>query len=242
MSVGVFIIKRMGITIPAGTDFFSGSIAIQAHYDVCPSWLKLSVDHLRAAKKCRDDREVAWQTEDAERKASTLEREFEASMQAIVSAAIAIDAFYAVVKDKAGLPPSGGKGRPSRHAQVCETIKQAFKLKSKGFDMLRENVEKIYRLRDLAVHPKGSAGDTIVHPELGGVGVEWRIAYFRYTAAFGVVRFTVGVLNDLATNGKPITEALKTYMQTLKLDTNVLFDDPIFVPREEPRREVEVLR
>jgi hypothetical protein len=228
---GVFITEGMSITIPAGTDFASGSIAIQAHFDVCPTWLKLSLDHLRDAKKCRDDRQIAWQGNDDELKASTLEREFEASMQAIMSAAIGIDAFYAVVKDKApSVTAKRANGRgPSRSAQVSEAIKKAFQLKPTGFAILRDCAKKIYNLRDLAVHPKGSAGDTIAHPELDGVGVEWRFFYYRYEHAFGVVRATIGMVNDLACNGKPKTEALKKYCEVLSPQTKILFGDEIFL-------------
>jgi hypothetical protein len=141
---GVFITKGMSITIPIGTDFASGSIAIQAHFDVCPTWLKLSLGHLRDAKKRRDDRQIAWQGNDDALKASTLEREFEASMQAIMSAAIGIDAFYAVVRDKApSVPAKRANGRgPSRSAQVSEAIKNAFQLKPKGFAILRDCAKK----------------------------------------------------------------------------------------------------
>jgi hypothetical protein len=56
MTAGVFVTRGLMLTIPAGTDFFSGTITLQAHYDVCPKWLKLSLDHLREAQKCRDKR------------------------------------------------------------------------------------------------------------------------------------------------------------------------------------------
>jgi hypothetical protein len=231
MAGGVFITKGMEITIPAGTNFLSGTIAIQARYDVCPVWLKLSLDHLGNARTCRDDRRIAWHGDDDQLKASTLEREFEASMQAIVSAAIAIDAFYAVVKDKAPSAIAAKRAPrrpPPRSAQVSEAIKEAFQLKPKGFAILRDCAKKIYHLRDLAVHPKGSAGDTIVHPELsGGVGVEWRLVYYRYESAFGVVRATIGMLNDLACNGKPKTEALKKYCAALSPQTEIFFANEV---------------
>jgi hypothetical protein len=92
----------MTVAILPGADFLSGNVSLHAHYDVCPTWLKLSREHLYEARKCRDERVIAWKTDDNDRKTFSLEREFEASMQAIVSAAIAIDAFYSVIKDRAG--------------------------------------------------------------------------------------------------------------------------------------------
>jgi hypothetical protein len=233
---GILVTKGMTLTIPAGTNFFSGAIAVQAHYDVCPTWLRLAVDHLCTARARRGDRVQAWQAEDQEKRIAALEREFESSMQAIVGAAIAIDSFYAVVKDKMGRPKpptatnkkaTAKKTRPSRSSQISETIKVAFGLKKREFDILRDNLAKIYNLRDLAVHPKGDAGDTFEPLELA-VGVEWRLAFYRYDSAFGVVCFTIGLLNDLACNGSPKAETLKTYMRNLRQQTEPLWSKEIF--------------
>lgn len=94
------------------------------------------MNHLRDPRTRRDARDAGWQSEDNEKKAKVLVADFEASMQAIVASATAVDAFYATIKDKAGLASTRGRG--SRPAQVSETIKQAFGLPAKGFAVLRE--------------------------------------------------------------------------------------------------------
>lgn len=223
---GVFITKGMTDGFLPGADFLSGNVALHAHYDVCPVWLKISLEHLYEARERRDQRVIAWKTDDNGRKSASLEREFEASMQAIVSAAIAIDAFYSVVKDRTA--STAMRGRGSRPARVSEALKDAFRLKQAGFDILRDNVEKIYKLRDLAVHPKGGVGDTIEHPELG-VGVEWKFAFYSYERAFSVVRFTVGILHDLACNGRPKAKQLSSYMEALKPQMIIFWSDAIFL-------------
>jgi hypothetical protein len=223
---GIFVTKGMTVGFLSGTDLLSGNVPLYAHYDVCPVWLKISLERLYEARERRDERVIAWKTDDVGRKSASLEREFEASMQAVVSAAIAIDAFYSVVKDRAA--NNAMRGRSSRPAQVSEALKDAFRLKQKGFDILRDNVEKIYKLRDLAVHPKGSIGDTVEHPELG-VGVEWRFACYSYERAFSVVRFTMGILHDLSCNGKPKTKQLSSYMEALKPQMIAFWSDAIFL-------------
>jgi hypothetical protein len=40
---GVFITKGMTLGLPVGTDLFSRSISLVAHYDVCPTWLNISM-------------------------------------------------------------------------------------------------------------------------------------------------------------------------------------------------------
>jgi hypothetical protein len=62
--------------------------------------------------------------------------------------------------------------RTARYSQVAEVIRRAFNLKRNGVRLLLENLKKIYRLRDLAVHPSGKVQEALLHPELG-VGVEW---------------------------------------------------------------------
>src|SRR5688572_19888956 len=114
---GVFITRGMTVAIPAGglkislgPDTPAASVTLHVHFDVCPTWCELAMAHLETAKSRQADRTVAWQaTEETENvvneKARTLEREFESSMQAIMAAAIAIDAFYAVLQPHVGLEP-----------------------------------------------------------------------------------------------------------------------------------------
>lgn len=114
---GVFITRGMTVSIPAGglkislgADAPSPSVTLHVHFDVCPTWCELAMAHLQTAKSGEADRKVAWQAaEETENvvneKARTLEREFESSMQAIMAAAIALDAFYAVLQPHVGLEP-----------------------------------------------------------------------------------------------------------------------------------------
>jgi hypothetical protein len=50
------------------------------------------------------ERIAAWQSDDADARAATLEREFESSMQAMMAAAIALDSFYLALRDKTSIP------------------------------------------------------------------------------------------------------------------------------------------
>jgi hypothetical protein len=98
-------------------------------------------------------------------------------MQAVMAAAIAIDAFYALIQTHVQLPSSlitqWRTIRTARYTQVTEVLRRAFHLKQKGTAALRQNLKEIYRLRDLAVHPSGKIEAPILHPEID-VSVEWR--------------------------------------------------------------------
>jgi hypothetical protein len=234
---GVFITRGMTVAIPAGGLKISlghdpaASVTLHVHFDVCPTWCELAMAHLETAKSRQADRSVAWQaTEETENvvneKARTLEREFESSMQAIMAAAIAIDAFYAVLQPHVGLEPEliekWREERTARYSQVTEVVRRAFRLKTNGTKTLRENLKQIYRFRDLAVHPSGKIQAPILHPELN-VGVEWRFAYFCATNAENVVNATTAMLWDLANQGKPANDKIANCVKGLKARLDVLF-------------------
>lgn len=231
---GIFISRGMTVAIPAGglaigigdDGSFTGNLTLHVRFDVCPTWVELSLRHLEEAKAKRADREAAWVGANENLKASTLEREFETSMQAIMSAAIAIDAFYSIMQTHVVLPPSlvdqWRTKRTSRYSQVTEVLRRAFHLKPKGAATLRQNLKEIYRLRDIAVHPSGKIEAPILHPELN-VGVEWRFAYFRTQNAELVVNAATWILWDLAHGGKPKDTKIVEYMNNLKLRLAELF-------------------
>jgi hypothetical protein len=224
---GVFISRGMAVAVPAGgltisigdDGNFTSSLILHVGFDVCPTWTELALRHLEDAKTKRAAREAAWAGTIEEQKAASLEGEFEASMQAIMAAAIAIDAFYSRIQTHVQLPPSLVKQwhtkRTSRYRQVTEVLRRAFRLKPKGVAVLRQNLKEMYRLRDLAVHPSGKIEAPIPHPEIN-VGVEWRFAYFRTHNAELVVNAATKILWELAHDGKPKDDKIAAYMVGLR--------------------------
>ncbi len=231
---GVFISRGMTVAVPTGgftlgiseDGKVTSNLILHVRFDVCPTWTELSLRHLAEAKVNRAARETAWTGTDEEQKAATLEREFEASMQAIMAAAIALDAFYALMQTHVQLPPSLVKQwrtkRTPRYSQVTEVLRRAFHLKPKGTAALRQNLKEIYKLRDLAVHPSGKIEAPILHPEIN-VGVEWRFAYFRTHNAELIVNAATWILWDLAHGGKPTDAKLVEYMAGLRQRLAELF-------------------
>lgn len=231
---GIFISRGMTVAIPAGgltigigdDGKATSSLTLHVRFDVCPTWIELALRHLADANEKRVARAAAWTGTNEELKAATLEREFEASMQAIMAAAISIDAFYSLIQPQVQLPPSLVEGwrakRTARYSQVTEVIRRAFGLKPKGTAALRQNLKEIFRLRDLAVHPSGKIKAPILHHELE-VGVEWRFAMFRAHNAELAVNAAAGMLWDLAHNGKPKDSKIVEYMHTLRQRLAELF-------------------
>ena len=224
---GVFIAKGMQVSIPPNglviqlddEEKTTASCTLHVHFDVCPTWIALAFSHLKTAQDCKQARIAAWNASDEAAKASTLEREFEASMQAVMSAAISLDAFYASIQDRITLPPSllerWRNGRTARYAQIAEVLRRAFKLKPAGAKILRQNLKEIMRFRDLAIHPPAKLGEALLHPELN-VGVEWRFVYFRFNNANSIVKEATRVIQVLVNKGKPSNPEIKKYCDDLK--------------------------
>jgi hypothetical protein len=224
---GVFISKGMKVGIPVGglqismdpSGGLKSNLQLQLHFDVVPSWSALALQHLADAHNDKLAREQAWRANVEADKGPTLEREFLSSMQAIMSSAIALDAFYAVLQGRMKIDQTlrdrWRTNRTARYAQITEIIRMAFQLKPKGTAALRGNLKEIYKLRDLAVHPSAALKAPVLHPELN-VGVEWRFYYFRFDQALPVVRCAIETVHELVTRGTPSNDAIKDYSATLK--------------------------
>jgi hypothetical protein len=238
---GVFIGKGMNVSVPVGglqismgpSGGLQGSVRLQLHFDVVPSWTALALKHLADAHNDKLARQQAWNASVEDDKGHTLEREFQSSMQAIMASAIALDAFYAALQDKVKIDQTlrdkWRANRTARYAQIAEVIRMAFELKPKGSAAMRNYLKETYRLRDLAVHPSADLKDPILHPELG-VGVEWRFFYFRFDRALLVVRGAVETIHELVTTGTPANGSIKNYAATLKPQFDLFRESELLKP------------
>src|SRR6478735_4137846 len=136
---GVFVTRGMTFGIPSLSITFRDdgsiempSVTLQVRFDVCPTWLQLAQHHLDGAIAAKANRNRVWAETNNDAKAKALEVEFETSMQAIVAAAIAWDAFYAIIRESVSIPETTQKkwrdGRTSRHSQVAEVVRRGFTL------------------------------------------------------------------------------------------------------------------
>ena len=222
-----FVPRAIPVAIPDGGLDISidenrkpaSSLAHHVHFDACPIWLQLAIRHLSDAQVAQVSRVAAWKGADEDAKAAALEWEFEASLQAIMASALALDAFCAVVQTKVQLPQSLSdewrENRTPHDVQVSEVLRRAFSLAARDASSLRQNLGEIFRFRDLAVDPSGKGDARILHPELR-VGVEWRFAYFRCENALRIVRATLRLIWELVASGKPKEVDVQKYIDALR--------------------------
>ena len=248
---GIYITRGMTVSIPNITirvrddgGLEADPITLHVRFDVCPTWIQIAKRHLDSALIAKANREIAWQGTDEGLKVQTLEAEFEASMQAIMAAAISWDATYAVLQEQGIIHPSvkeqWRKNRTARYIQIAETVRQAFSLKPKGASGFRANIKEIYRCRDLAVHPSGKIDAPMLHPELN-LGMEWRFVYFSAKNAELLVLSAAEMLWELAHNGKSKYQQITEYQKALVARLDEIFPDgcPRPMVRAELHRECE---
>lgn len=223
---GIFISRGITPIIKAGdlkiTQKEDGThdmnVTLSLKFDVCPIWLKISVDHLIQAKEWNQKCQKAFKNNNDKLKSETIENEFEHSMQAMISIAIAYDSFYASIKgivniDKK-ITDTWIENRTARHTQVSETIRRGFKIKNNGTKILVNSIKEIYKFRDLAIHPLSNIDKPVLREDLN-VGVEWRFACFTYFNSKLIVNEGLKRLKELFSIKGYENEKLETYSSSM---------------------------
>jgi hypothetical protein len=221
-----FVSRAMPVASPAGAVVISmadnlrpaSSLPRHGHFDICPVWLELAVRHLSDAQVARRARVAAWKETDESAQSGALEWEFEASLQATMAAAVAIDAFCVVVENRVRPPQAlvdhWREMSVPRSVQMADILRIAFSLTAREAINLRQNLGEIFRFRDLAIDPSTRSDAPILHPELR-VGVEWRFAFFQSENALSIVTAAIRLVRGLAASGRPKDASLQAYVDVL---------------------------
>jgi hypothetical protein len=232
---GVFITKGMRISIPefsiqmAPEGWFNvGAILIHTGIDLCPYWLEIAYEHLLRTEKADTDLQRAKEAKNDEKIAAALQAEFTAGMQAIMASGIAIDAYYACVKELINIPreltQAWRTSGTARYRQIAEVLKRAFPMSQESAKQLREILKQNIGFRDKAVHPPSGTEAPLLHPELNRL-TDWRYVTFRYYNAKNIVGLTLSVIAQTASRPhKNKFETLSPYCKALMLRVTPLLD------------------
>jgi hypothetical protein len=223
---GVFITQGMQVSIPQfsiriGPDgkIEAETVTLHRGIDLCPYWLDIAYEHLLCTEKASKDLLDAKKAEDNERIANALRAEFIAGMQAIMASAIAIDAYYACVKERIEIPEdltrTWREKRTARYKQIAELLRRAFPMSQKSAKQLREILKQNMGFRDKTIHPVSGTTAPALHPALNKV-TDWRYVTFRYYNAKAIAGLTLSIIAQTA--GQPHKDkfnAVRTYCETL---------------------------
>lgn len=192
----------------------------QTIYDPCVPWIEILLSSLEAALKAQDSRRAKREEGGTnEEICDFLAREFAATSQCVVAAAIVLDALYDRVKPMARLPDEMIAGwqrnKTARHKQISETLRRTFKLNNENSKKTSELIRIVFKLRDATVHPSSKSHEPGPHPELKNVAVDWRLFTFRGEVA-QLIASSVVMLVWQISNFAPAPEELKQYLSYLK--------------------------
>src|SRR5215471_8078752 len=96
-----------GVVIPLSEEQEPADTVVpQACYDACSKWLELAIRYVSDAQVARLARVAACEGAEEVAKIVELEWEFEASLQAIVACATAVEALAAMLRTRVDLPRS----------------------------------------------------------------------------------------------------------------------------------------
>lgn len=181
-----------------------GSVASDVSFSVAvdftPYWLEIAADQVALAEERHTALLDALHAENEDRMDAAMQRECKASMQAMAAAAIALDAFYGVVKDMVELPTDledrWKEKRTARYRQVTEVLRRAFQVPPRSAVTLRADLREIFKWRDRAVHPSGVPSNPVRYAELS-VDMDWRFVAFRAENARIVTAHAIKIVAQL---------------------------------------------
>jgi hypothetical protein len=204
---GLFITKGMMVSIPE----FSLSInengemtpnmIIHTGLDMCHYWVEIAYDHLEKTEDIHNQLISAKQVNNEPLMGDLLQKEFVSGMQAIMAGCIAIDSYYASIKDFAGIPESlkqiWREKRTARYKQIAETLKRTFVIPPDTFQIIREILKQSFGLRDMAVHPKYVTDQPVLYPEINKI-TDWRYQAFCYANAKTLIGHSLSLIYQTA--------------------------------------------
>jgi hypothetical protein len=191
-------------------------LVIEVSLDTHPFWLEIAWTHLERARSAHQKLLAVWGGDDEKRKGSALEAEFGASMQCIVAAAVAMDAFYSAIRPHITIPKSTldawRKKRTARPAQVYEVLRRGFRFGPQTGKLIKRGLKEVFEWRDRSVHPSAEAARPIAYPELG-VGTESRFVAYRHYNAQRAMGFALSLIRQLLDNPRPNHSGLVRYCE-----------------------------
>ncbi|MGK2963755.1 MAG: hypothetical protein ACSLFK_16665 [Gemmatimonadaceae bacterium] len=195
-----FSISGIRITVSADGNLDAGSPTFSLSLDLTSYWLEIAVSQFRDAEKHHHALLAASRSDDNDGVSRSMEAECKASMQAFAAAAIALDAFYAAVKDRTPIPADliaiwHAKGT-ARYKQITEVFRRAFRMGPRSAVHLRKRIREVFKWRDRAVHPQSARTQAVLYQELS-VGTEWRFVAFMAENARHAVGSALSLIAQL---------------------------------------------
>lgn len=217
---GVFIVKGDQVSVadlkvtvlPDGK--MEAGVRVELGLDMCPSWLEIAFERQSESDEAYRRLLAAVAAGDDDSMGIALKADFSASLQSIMAGAVALDAFYASVKERIEIDEGTLQGwrqkRTARYKQITEVLRRAFGLSPEGVSQVRFQTKNIFRFRDIAVHPDSRTRLPTYYPVLNK-GVDSRYTNFRNRNSLASLWYSANLIRGAARNPNAVSEELKHY-------------------------------
>lgn len=214
-----FSISGLSLTIGNDGKIEAGPVSLSTFFDICPHWLDIAYEHLLRTEQANHDLMSAIKAKNNDGIGNALQAEFSSGMQTMMASAIALEAYYACIKDRIEISEKlvrcWQEKRLARYKQIAETLRIAFPMRNESFKQVRDALKEIYRFRDMAVHPPAKAASPLLRQELNLI-IDWRYVAFTYNNAKHIAGFSLSIIAQTATRpNKAKFDALKPYCEAL---------------------------
>jgi hypothetical protein len=223
---GVFLVKGDTVSIPSFTmsvneqgELEASPVYLHVGIDMTAYWLDIAYKHLLATETAHKKLMLAKEEKDNEKISRYLKKESIAGMQSIMAAGIALDAYYASVKEHVDIPQATidiwRKKSTARYKQISEVIRMGFRLKPASSKRLRDILKQNFKFRDKAVHPSPGTAAPLLHAELNKV-TDWRYATFRFYNAKAIYGLSLSIVfkTSIKQDSK-VDDSLKAFCEKL---------------------------
>lgn len=229
---GVFLVKGDAVSVQPFTisvneqgEIEASPVVLHVGIDMTGYWLEIAYKHLLNTELAHKKLMLAKEEGNDEKISRYLKKESIAGMQSIMASGIALDAYYASIKEHVKIPQSTldswRENSTARYKQISEVLRMGFRLKNPSSKNLRDILKQNFKFRDDAVHPSPGTAAPMLHVELNKV-TDWRYATFRFYNAKAIYGLSLSVVfkTTCSTDSK-VAKSLKEFCEK-------------FVPRIKP--------
>jgi hypothetical protein len=228
---GVFLVKGdvvsvqpFSISVNEQGEVESSPLILHVGIDMTGYWLEIAYKHLLVTESAHKKLMLAKDEKNDEKISYYLKKESIAGMQSIMAAGIALDAYYASIKEHVEIPKSTlvswRENNTARYKQISEVLRVGFRLKNPTSKSLRDVLKQNFKFRDKAVHPSPGTSAPSLHVELNKV-TDWRYTNFRFYNAKAIYGLSLSIVFKTTSTEDPkiaktLTEFCKSLLPRIK--------------------------
>ncbi len=215
----VFSVQSFSISVNEKGKIEASPVVLHLGIDMTEYWLEIAYKHLLNTESAHKKLMLAKEEKNDEKISLYLKKESIAGMQSIMATGIALDAYYASIKEHVEISQSTldswRENSTARYKQISEVLRMAFRLNNSNSKSLRNIIKQTFSFRDKAIHPSPGTAAPSLHVELNKV-TDWRYASFRFYNAKAIYGLSFSIIFNTTSSSNPkVAETLNEFCEKL---------------------------